>query len=98
MSRHIHKGVLIRRINASHLCTAVGGRQLRKEWEKLQTRIIFERYYSFFHYGLLSLRNVSKKYSEHTKMGGGHKQLLGGHAPLDPHSDGTVLIAKKLVP
>ena len=41
--RHIRKSVLIRRIIALHLCTAVGGQQFRKESKKLQTRIIFER-------------------------------------------------------
>ena len=38
----------------SHLCTANGCEQFRKESETLQTRIMFERYYSFFHYCLLS--------------------------------------------
>ena len=52
--RHIHKGVLIRRIIASHLCTAVGGQQFCKQLRKLQTRIILERYFSLFHYYLLS--------------------------------------------
>ena len=46
--RHIRKDVLIRQIIASHLCTAIGGHQFRKESTKLQTRIVFERYYSFF--------------------------------------------------
>ena len=41
--RHIRKGVLIRRIITSHLCTAVGGQQFRKESKKIQSRIIFER-------------------------------------------------------
>ena len=44
---HIRKGVFIKRIIASHLCKAVGGQQFRKEWRKLQTRIMFECYYSF---------------------------------------------------
>ena len=56
--RQIRKGVLIRRIITLHLCTAVGGHQSRKEWKKLQTRIMFERYYSFFHCCLLSCRYV----------------------------------------
>ena len=50
--RHIRKGVLIRRIFASHLCTAVGGQQFSKEWRKLQTRTVFERNYSFLRYCL----------------------------------------------
>ena len=52
------KGELIRLLIASYLCTAVGGQQFRKEWRKLQTRIMFKRYYSFFHYCLLSCRYV----------------------------------------
>ena len=56
--RHILKGVLIRRIIGSHLCTPVGGQQFYKESRKLQARIIFEHYYYFFHYCLLSCRNV----------------------------------------
>ena len=36
------KGVLIRRINASHLCTAVRGKQFRKESRKFQMRIMLE--------------------------------------------------------
>ena len=54
--QYIRKGELIRLIIASHLCAAVGGQQFRKEWRKIQTRIMFERYYSFFHYCLLSYR------------------------------------------
>ena len=46
--RHIRKGVLIRRIIASHLCTTVGGQQFRIEWKKFWTIIMFKRYYSFF--------------------------------------------------
>ena len=32
----------MRLIIALPLCTAVGGEQFRKEWRKLQTRIMFE--------------------------------------------------------
>ena len=35
--QRIRKGVLIRRIIVSHLCTAVGGQQFREESKKLQT-------------------------------------------------------------
>ena len=59
--RYIRKGVLIRRILTSHLCTAVGGQQFQKESQKLLMRIKFERYYSFFHYCLLSCRYVMLK-------------------------------------
>ena len=41
-----------------HFCTAVGGLQFPNELRKLQTRIIFERSYSFFHYCLLSCYSV----------------------------------------
>ena len=58
--RQIRKCMLIRRIVALLLYTAVivGGQQFRKQWRKLQTRIVFERYYSFFHYCPLSCRYV----------------------------------------
>ena len=48
LSRHIRKGVLIRRNIASDLCdTAVGCQQFRKKSRKRQRRIMFERTYSF---------------------------------------------------
>ena len=48
LSRHIRKGVLIRRNMASDLCdTAVGCQQFRKELRKRPKRIMFERNYSF---------------------------------------------------
>ena len=46
--RHIRKGMLIKRVIASHLCSAVGYQQFRKELRKRQRRIMFERNYSFF--------------------------------------------------
>ena len=84
--RHIRKGVLIRLIIASHLCTADGGQQFRKEWRKLQTRIMFERYYSFFQYCLLFYRYVmfQKRILCKPKWGGGHKQSLWGAQPPGP--------------
>ena len=42
--RHIRKGVLIRRIIASHLCTGVGDQQFCKKLRKLQNRFMFKRY------------------------------------------------------
>ena len=45
LPRHICKGVLIRPNNAPDLCTAVGCQQFRKESEKCQRRIMFERNY-----------------------------------------------------
>ena len=48
----------MKRIIGSHLCTAVGSQQFRKESRKRQTKIIFEQYYSFFNYCLLSYRYV----------------------------------------
>ena len=56
--RHNRKILLISRIFASHYCTAVGGQQFHKESRKLQTRIMFERYCSIFHYCLLFCRYV----------------------------------------
>ena len=54
LSRHIRKGVLIRRNIASDLCdTAVGCQQYRKKLRKRQRRIMFERTYSFFHHCVL---------------------------------------------
>ena len=52
------RGVKIRRIITSLSCTAVVGQQFRQESKKLQTRIIFERYYFFIHYCPLSCRYV----------------------------------------
>ena len=72
--RHIRKGVLIRRINASHLCPAVSGQQFRRI-EKTSN----ENYYFFFHYCMLSCRYVMLK----KKIGNGG----GGDTP--PCSDGT---------
>ena len=56
LPQHIRKGMLIRWILASDLCTAVGCQQFRKESTKCHRRIMFERNYSFFHYCLLSCR------------------------------------------
>ena len=65
--RHIRNGVLIRQNIASHLCTAVGGQQFRKEWRKLLTRIMFERVVLhillLFFLTLFSLRLRSLSYS-----------------------------------
>ena len=80
--RHIRKGVLIRRIIESHFCTAVGGQQFRKESRKLQMRIKIERYYSFFHYCLLSCRYVMLQIRVL------NKPKWGASPPL-PRSDGT---------
>ena len=55
LSRHIRKGVLIRRTIASDLCdTVVGSQQFRKESKKRPKRIMFESIYSFFHHFVLS--------------------------------------------
>ena len=54
LSRHIRKGVLIRRNIVSDLCdAAVGYQQFHKESRKRQKRIMFERNYSFFHHCVL---------------------------------------------
>ena len=63
----------------SHLCTAVGGQQFRKEWRKLQMRIMSELYYSFFHYCPLSCRYMMfQKHVLNKPKWGRHKQSLGG--------------------
>ena len=85
--RHIRKGVLIRLIIAFHLCTAVGCHNLCKESRKFQTRIIFERYYSFFCYCLLSCRNVMLRKSIlcKPKWGwGGAQEVVRGARPPPP--------------
>ena len=58
-------------------------------------RIIFENYYSFFHYCLLPCRYVmlQKRFLSKPKWGGGHKQSLGGgHKPLYPPAVATALM------
>ena len=69
LSRHIRKGVLIRRNIASDLRdTAVGGQQFRKKSRKRQRRIMFERTYFFFHLCVLPCHRVmfQKQYFEQT--------------------------------
>ena len=82
-SRHIRKGVLIRRIIASHLCTAVGRQQFREESRKLQKRIMFEHYYFFFHFYLSLCRYVLLQRRILSKP------KWGARPPCPPHSDGT---------
>ena len=68
LPRHIREGLLIRRIIASHLCTSSGLPVILQRIEKTssKTRIVFERYYSFFHQGRLSSSYVifQKQYFE----------------------------------
>ena len=72
----------ITRIIESHLCTAVGGQQFYKELKKLQTRIIFEGHYSFFHDCLLSCSYVMAQKSILSKpMLGAQAFVRGGHSP-----------------
>ena len=75
----VRKGVLIRRIIASHFCTAVGGQQFLSQSRKRQTRFIFERYYFFFHYCLLRCHYVMfhKRILSKPKWGE-NKQSFGG--------------------
>ena len=65
------------------LCTAVGGQQFRKESRKLQTRIIFKRYYFFFDYCLLSCRYVMLQNSILFTPKWGAQAVVrgGGHSP-----------------
>ena len=78
----MRKGLLIRRIIASHLRTVVGGLQFCRI-EKLQTRIIFERNDSFFYCCLLSCRYVMLQKSILSKLKWGAQAVVrGGHGPL----------------
>ena len=75
ISRHIRKGMLIKRTIESQFCTAVGGQQFCKKSRKLKTKIIFEHYYSFFHYCLLFCHYVLLEKSILSKpKWGGDKQ------------------------
>ena len=51
-------GYATERIIESQFCKAIASQQFCKESRKLQTRIMPERYCSFFHYYLLSCRYV----------------------------------------
>ena len=89
--------MLIGRIIGSHLCTPVSGQQFRKEWRKLRTRIMFETYYSFFHYCLLSCRYVMFRSRILSKPKWGAQVVVTGggggvRPPWPPSSDGTVPI------
>ena len=58
--------------------------------EKLQTRIISERYYSFFHYCLLQCRYVMlQKVFWVNRDGEAQAVVMGGAPPFRPRSDGT---------
>ena len=82
ISRRIRKGVLIWRIIASHLCTTVGRQQFREKSRKLQKIIIFERYYFFSHYCLLSCRYVMLQRSILSKpKWGAQAAVRGSTAP-----------------
>ena len=76
----------------SHLCTAVGGQQFRKERRKLQTRIMFELYFPFFHNCLLHYRYVMfhKRFLSKPKWGGGAQGVVGeGYGSPGTRNDGT---------
>ena len=75
---------------ASHLCTAVGNHQFRKESRKRQRRIMFERNYSLFPSlsVVLSLLMFQKQYFELTKTWA-QAAIRECTAPLAPRSDGT---------
>ena len=76
--------MLIKRIITSRLCAAVGGHEFRKEWRNLQTKIMFEHYYSFFRYCLFSCRYVMFQKSILSKPKWGNKQWLAGPRPPVP--------------
>ena len=88
--------MLIRWIIGSHLCAAVGGQQFCKQSRKLHTRIMFENYYSFVHYCLLSCRYAMLQKSILNELKwGGTSSRLGGRRPLPHRSDGTGYQYKK---
>ena len=88
--------MLIRWITGSHLCTAVGGQIFCKQSRKLQTRIMFENYYSFVHHCLLSCRYAMLQKSILNELKwGGTSSRLGGRRPLPHRSDGTAYQYKK---
>ena len=61
LPQHTRKGMLIRWINTSDLCTAVGCQQFCKESRKLQRRTMLELNYSFnIIVVVLQLRDVPK--------------------------------------
>ena len=96
--RHIRKRVLN---IVSHLCTAVGGQQFCKEWRKLLTRIMFERYYFF---SIIARCLVLMWCSENVfwvNRNGGHKQSFVGARPpwppvatalQSPHAPGWIIL------
>ena len=86
----IPRHVLIRWIIGSRLCTAVGGQQFCKQSGKLQTRIMFENYYSFVHYCLLSSRYVMLQKSILNEIKWGAQAVVkGGRRPWPHRSDGS---------
>ena len=89
----------MRRIIGSHLCKAVGGQQFCKQSRKLQTKIMFENYYSFFHYCLLSCRYamLQKSILNESKWGA-QAVVRGGRRPWPHRSDGTGYQYKKMIP
>ena len=94
--RHIRKVVLIRRIIGSHLCKTVGGQQFCKQSRKLQTRMMFENYYSFFHHCRSSSRYVMLQKSISSKPRWGAQAVVRGVWRPWPHrSEGTGYQYKK---
>ena len=97
LPRHIGKGVLIRRINASDLCgTAVGCQQFRKESRKRPRRIMFKRNYSLFPslFVVFSLSDVPKTVFCINLKGRAQEAFRGAWppSPLPPRSNGTDFI------
>ena len=86
--------MLIRRIIASHLCTAASCQQFRKKIEKTSNENYILTYYSFFHYRLLSCRYVMFQKRILSKPKSGAQAVVrGGTAPLAPRSDDTAVLA-----
>ena len=72
----------------------VGYQKSCKDWRKFQIRIIFERYYSFFRYCLLSYRYVMLQKSILSKPKWGSEEVSGGTSP-GPHPVATALPAPR---
>ena len=90
LPRRIRKGMLIRWIITSDLCTARDCQQFRKESRKPRSRIMFERNYSFYHHCCCLAVTGCSKNSSLSKAKWGAQAIVGGDsAPLAPRSDGT---------
>ena len=81
----MRKSVLIRRIIASHLCTAVGYQQFRKESENVKRELCLNIIIPFSITVCCLIVTLCSKSSILSEPKWGHKQPLeGGHGPPAP--------------